>query len=39
MPRNVRNRRRSRESSVELIDREDGFDFRIHDHHNHVDRN
>ncbi|KAG9748394.1 hypothetical protein KCU73_g7097, partial [Aureobasidium melanogenum] len=39
MPRNVRNRRRSRESSVESIDREDGFDFRVHDHHNHVDRN
>ncbi|KAH0346293.1 hypothetical protein KCU83_g7387, partial [Aureobasidium melanogenum] len=39
VPRNVRNRRRSRESSVESIIREDGFDSRVPDHHNHVDRN
>ncbi|KAG9566465.1 hypothetical protein KCU71_g1689, partial [Aureobasidium melanogenum] len=39
VPRNVRNRHRSRESLVESIIREDGFDSRVHDHHNHVDRN
>ncbi|KAH0373959.1 hypothetical protein KCU65_g455, partial [Aureobasidium melanogenum] len=37
--RNTRKRRRSRESSVESIIREDGFDSRGHYHHDHVDRN